>query len=390
MNSDKFIPSLTPLRGIACVLVVLSHAHLLFGILFPANNLLVSKFYLMVDLFFVLSGFMMCHMYGNLFEKGIGKKDFWAYIKIRFARIYPLHLFMFLFVLVLFIALKIRGGQLQPYVLSAFDIKAIPAQLALVNAWGMHFQSTWNVSSWSVSVDLFLYLVFPLLMFFMYKYARAAKWTLIIFVAGSAIFLMYYMQPIYEANMAKSMGVQLPVNRPLNTIQFFTGWALLRGACSFIVGMLAYEVYKSGKYIKFFSSSILFLGLVLFFMVMWIGDYMPDVISIFIFGIFIVNTANLKGRLKKMMNSRLWNYLGDRSYSIYMVHVPLMILFLVVSEAVLGAEYLAQMEKEMKAHPNYLQNWGTAILFLLVSVGLGALVYRYVENPARKYLRKRL
>jgi peptidoglycan/LPS O-acetylase OafA/YrhL len=198
------------------------------------------------------------------------------------------------------------------------------------------------------------------------------------------------MQPIYEANMAKSMGVQLPVNRPLNTIQFFTGWALLRGACSFIVGMLAYELYKNGRYIKLLSSSILFLGLVLFFMVMWFGDYLPDVIAIFIFGIFIVNTANLKGRLKRMMNSRLWNYLGDRSYSIYMVHVPLMILFLVVSEAVLGAAYLAQMEKEMKAHPNYLQNWGTAILFLLVSVGLGALVYRYVENPARKYLRKRL
>ncbi len=127
MKNIQIIPSLTPLRGIAATLIVFYHYHMFIGPLSGPGNLLISKFYLMVDLFFILSGFVMAHVYGHWFDQKVERKSFSIFMKAKFARIYPLHLFSFLYLLILTVYLKsqLDFQQTPAYIQGIFDNSSI-------------------------------------------------------------------------------------------------------------------------------------------------------------------------------------------------------------------------------------------------------------------------
>src|SRR5437879_1722827 len=93
---DNTFPGLTALRGIAAILVVLFHApNWGFSAYFVSVTQFAARGYIWVDLFFMLSGFVMAHAYGGRF---IAKsRGAWrAYLTARVARVYPLHLLILL------------------------------------------------------------------------------------------------------------------------------------------------------------------------------------------------------------------------------------------------------------------------------------------------------
>ena len=96
-----YLYTLTPLRGIAAVLVVLFHSQIFF---YPLAGSWAGSFlargWLWVDFFFVLSGFILCHVYGEAFRDGIRRPVYLAYLRARFARVYPLHFITVFWVLV--------------------------------------------------------------------------------------------------------------------------------------------------------------------------------------------------------------------------------------------------------------------------------------------------
>ena len=73
---NKYLSNLTPLRGVAALLTIIYHVDLMLGgggnmLLKTKDSLLFSRLYLMVDFFFILSGFIMCHVYGELFASSV-------------------------------------------------------------------------------------------------------------------------------------------------------------------------------------------------------------------------------------------------------------------------------------------------------------------------------
>ncbi len=111
-----YLPNLTPLRGIAALLTVIFHVDLYTGmggggLLRQENSMLISKLYLMVDFFFVLSGFIMCHVYGKWFSSSVDKSSFKKFTIARFARVYPLHFFTLLYLVALRIWFITAGGK---------------------------------------------------------------------------------------------------------------------------------------------------------------------------------------------------------------------------------------------------------------------------------------
>src|SRR5580700_2561776 len=67
-----YLSNLTPLRGLAAILVAVFHFEMAIGRFVPAaTTMFFEKSYLMVDLFFVLSGFIMLHVYGQAFERAL-------------------------------------------------------------------------------------------------------------------------------------------------------------------------------------------------------------------------------------------------------------------------------------------------------------------------------
>src|SRR5436305_824177 len=89
----SYLSNLTPLRGIAALLTVIFHIDIFLGweMMPPGGSPLLSHMYLMVDFFFILSGFIMCHVYGNRFLKDVRTTEFKKFMIARFSRIYPLH-----------------------------------------------------------------------------------------------------------------------------------------------------------------------------------------------------------------------------------------------------------------------------------------------------------
>jgi peptidoglycan/LPS O-acetylase OafA/YrhL len=91
------IRSLTGLRGYAALLVFISHMYenlLKSGFDLPVP-LLIQRLFLMggrqVDIFFVLSGFIMTLIYKDWFAPGVTAHSYWKFQSRRFARVYPLH-----------------------------------------------------------------------------------------------------------------------------------------------------------------------------------------------------------------------------------------------------------------------------------------------------------
>src|SRR3982750_3487705 len=98
MNTNKYLTNLTSLRGIAALLTLLFHIDIVlssFGghLVDRTISSILSRMYLMVDFFFVLSGFILCYVYARNFEGRTRSQDFKRFTVARFARVYPLHLF---------------------------------------------------------------------------------------------------------------------------------------------------------------------------------------------------------------------------------------------------------------------------------------------------------
>jgi peptidoglycan/LPS O-acetylase OafA/YrhL len=106
-RSGEQLASLTPLRGIAALWVVVFHYCRHFPAVHPDHYTgAIYKGYLAVDLFFMLSGFVISHVYHRVFARRATGRHYRDFLKARVARIYPLHLT----VLLLFVATALAEG----------------------------------------------------------------------------------------------------------------------------------------------------------------------------------------------------------------------------------------------------------------------------------------
>jgi peptidoglycan/LPS O-acetylase OafA/YrhL len=151
------IKSHTALRGIAAVLVVVLHFSQTLRPIFDIDRYtsFIAKGYLWVDFFFILSGYILCHVYAT--RPGESLAETRRFLNARFARIYPLHLATLLFLvalqgsIVLILGRAFQIGQWSTFWLNLLDI----------HAWGFLSEYDWNFPSWSISAEFAAYLIFP-------------------------------------------------------------------------------------------------------------------------------------------------------------------------------------------------------------------------------------
>ena len=185
--THKYLSNLTPLRGIAALWVVVFHFSEIIAKFVPTeNSLLLTKGYLMVDLFFVMSGFIIYHVYQKNFETGLSGIQFRRFIVARFARVYPLHFITL--VLCLLILVPMFGWD--PYM---GNPRAIPTNLLLIHSFGIHNSFNWNVPSWSISAEWWAYMVFPFLAIFLFKWKSKAVLLLAVFVVMAYLSIMFWL-----------------------------------------------------------------------------------------------------------------------------------------------------------------------------------------------------
>jgi peptidoglycan/LPS O-acetylase OafA/YrhL len=157
MATGKLLP-FESLRGLAALSVAVFH----FGSSSPLQqNAFILHAYLMVDLFFVLSGYVIALNYADRITSAAG---LWAFQQRRFWRLYPLHFVT----LLLFVAIEgarfvAEPGQSAATAFAGSDVPELAANLTLTQAVLLE-ETSFNIPSWSISAEFFAYLAFGMTM----------------------------------------------------------------------------------------------------------------------------------------------------------------------------------------------------------------------------------
>jgi peptidoglycan/LPS O-acetylase OafA/YrhL len=361
-----YISNLTPLRGFAALMVVVFHFEELLGRFVNAgDSMFIRKSYLMVDLFFIMSGFIIFHVYNKDFQSNIDKHSFGKFLRARFARIYPLHFFMLLISIVIIFITGINP---------VFNPAAIPTHLFLLQSFGIHKIFTLNVPSWSISAEWWAYMIFPVIVVCLYK----RKWLTI--GCSGILIVAAYSSIMYLLPRTNPFNPSVPV--PHNLDSTFD-YGFLRGLAGFLTGVILYTFYQLHHIKNIFKKDILsLLSFIAVIAAMHFG--INDGLHIPLFALLILSFASNSGYVTKLCNNRVLQYLGDISYSIYMTQLIILFFVPIIIEAS-GITIPKIADKTFAFSTGILY----CLFILVLSVVFSSLTYYKIEVPLRQWINKK-
>ncbi|QLQ13480.1 MAG: acyltransferase [Brevundimonas sp.] len=344
---------LTSVRFFLALGVVLFHFQLVWTL--PEASIgVLNRARLGVDAFFILSGFILTHVY----LQGDKPPDYRQFLAARFARIYPAHLFILMGMLALVLAAPLFGVALEQGRFNGLDFLGT---LLLVQAWfPRESMALWNGPAWSLSAEWFAYLVFPI-------YAavglrlRDRPWVLI----GLAVALFVVLDAFYRW----TFGIVLP--RAEDNL------GILRIVPEFLYGIGLYYLGQrwapSARQATFGALATTAALLAL----MQIGT--DDWTIVAMAGPFILSLAMLsKAKVGTWMSNPLSLFAGEASYALYLVHIPLLMIWRNAAQTLLGLP------------GDYQMGLGELFILLVLTLAAAAAIHVYVERPGRIWLRARL
>ena len=342
------IRPLTGLRIAAALWVLVYHFRDHLGL--DVDRLgLVARGYLGVDLFFILSGFILSHVYLRRFAEG--RFHYGSFLWARLSRIYPVHLVTLAATIVIWLAAMKMGATFSPV---AFDPGVLPQHLLLIHAWGTTPTVQWNFPSWSISAEWFAYLTFPVAAALVLAFRRRP-------LTGVAVAMALFS---IMALTAAFLGLPLPEITRLGVIRvvpaFLTGAALYglgqrialprRGALAGLLVATAWIVVASS-----FRA--------------------PDLVIWPAFALLILSLAEAsKTAPRGLLGAAPLVYLGEVSFAIYMTHLPVDIAYF---------HALDRLAPGITGPAAWLAWSGVFVVTLLASIA----VYHLVERPARTWMR---
>ena len=349
MGAQQHLRALTTFRIFAALWVVLfDYWHLLRP--GPLPPVLASG-YLGVELFFVLSGFIICHVYLERY----GSKDFSyrSFLWARLARVYPLHVAILAGLMVLLGAAALAG-------ISAGDNLAVwssvPAQLLLVQAWGASPDGGWNHPAWSISAEWFAYVTFPL--------TAAVAWRLRDRPGMAVCAAIGFVVAANAAYPLLGSGI---------LTQATTVGGALRIVPCFLLGSAVYLLWRQRPLTSRAVAQWATIGASLA-IVGATAARLPDATVVVLSGLLIFSMASLASTGSSWMTSKAGVYLGEVSFSVYMVCIPYQLLF------VEGARRLLHLSDGPLP-------FGIWLLLCAGIIPAAMSLHHLVERPARDLMR---
>jgi peptidoglycan/LPS O-acetylase OafA/YrhL len=341
------LDQLTGLRYFAALLVFLSHVTWT-----GTDPTLVAVFrsgYVGVSFFFVLSGFVLAHSYGQRIASGA--LGFGRYVLLRLARLTPLHFAT----AIPFIALALHRSEFHP--LTAL------LNLLYLQSWvpdsTVYFSL--NKPSWSLSDEMFFYVCFFPLVFVPVRRLARLGLALLVVVVLAATYVETQLPGRILAG-ENSFGHWL--------FDVFPGFRLLE----FIVGMLLHAAWTRRVALPAWTVP---LAWVVLFAAMALADRVPESFRLSLYFLpcivlFFYSHLDVANASSRFFASRPLVLLGNASFAFYLVHQPLIgILTRVLAGRGLG-------------------NGMFCAIALAVATTLSIVTYLVYERPAERYLKSRI
>jgi peptidoglycan/LPS O-acetylase OafA/YrhL len=343
--------SLDVARGLAALAVVLSHWGIFYyppggdhgdidinTIALPFGRIswfFCEKGYLAVDLFFCLSGFIFFHLYRSAIATGrVRAKEFAV---LRFSRLYPLH----------FATLLIVCG-LQAFYFNRYgaffgdqrvNLPHFVSELAFVSDWWPGSALVFNWPIWSVSIEVLLYILF--------------------FIAAQSLALR--VETVAAASVAGFVLLIFDDDLGRGISMFYMG-----GLACYLV-----EAIAAGKVPRSLVIGIAAVAIAALVILKGSGarGYVGWFLMVFAFPGLIVTLACAEHRIGRWVHPFRW--LGNVSYSTYLLHFPLIFLIMLLGIA----------------HPT--SRW-FFLAFMAALIALSFASFHWFEFPIQRYLRTKL
>jgi peptidoglycan/LPS O-acetylase OafA/YrhL len=354
-SAAQYVPALTGIRALAALLVLGMHTEQ--NVPAGLDSLLpfFARGYLGVDFFFVLSGFIITHVYFASLASP-SRSAVQIFLWHRLIRLYPVHITVLAGLLA--IVSLAHGAGFTFNNPQEWQWNELLWQLTLLHAWGVTASPGWNAPSWSISAEWFAYLLFPLLALAL-MWVRERAIALLIAVAALAATAMLFAVAGWTLNtwvgapaLARVFG------------EFVCGAALCRAvALSNKLALPRGDILATSAFVAFlFGASV---GL-------------QDFALVALLALTILGTALSSGHARRILGSRALVWLGEISYSVYMVHFPVLIIIRRLWE------WLGFAQWQAVGHISAFM--ATVVLIL----ALAATLFYVVERPARSRLRDQM
>jgi peptidoglycan/LPS O-acetylase OafA/YrhL len=335
---------------------------------------LIRHSYLFVDFFFVLSGFVIFEAYRDKLRAGFGLRRF---ILLRLGRIYPLHLFLLICFVVFEFAwmfwLSRYSSQPRPAFEEGNSLPALAANVVLLQSFRLFGGTSWNYPAWSIGAEFWTYLLFAAAI----VRTPAASLTRVLWILALAGWVASWTIALLLPSAADANGF------PRCVYGLALG-ALLRG------------FHRDFAWQSWLASIAELATIVLCLTFVATADgHAAMSLAPPIFAMAVATFAQQKGLISRLLISPPFAILGNLSYSIYMVHV---LVILLGTNAVSVVEKLSghSLRSSVTVNAVIYQGIGLApwqgdvayVVVLALVIFVAAQTYRFVEAPWRESSRQ--
>ncbi len=343
------LPALTSIRFFAALYVVLFHT---FGVVFPINSPIFTKFiengFAAVSFFFTLSGYILATVYCRDETRVDGRK----FLVARFARIYPLFVAALAFDTPNLLLSRIaKYGLLVGPLLTSVTFGA---NLVMVQAWVLRLGGI-NDPGWSLSVETFFYLCFPLIAMPLWRLRPKTALLIlpVLYLAGLGMVALAIHAGVGTGNVK--------FNPILHMHEFCLGILIAR------LHAHMSEIAEYREKLRRLSPWFLLAGCAGFLSIIELtGEpamlFIHDGLLVPAFGLVIVALASGNDSVTSIFSARWLVVLGEASYGLYLIHVPFWHYFEKLGLSQNGFAYAG---------------------YLVTTIGVSVLSYYYLETPAR-------
>jgi len=365
------IKALTGLRIVAAVWVVLFHFRPLLEQAVPEFRSALAPVLDCgaqgVDLFFILSGFVLTWNYLDRMGESWSWRSMLHFLWLRLSRVWPVYL-VTMHLAALWIIFTLNVGHVPSEAANTLTATNYIRQLLLVQLWfAPYFDGTsWDGPAWSISAEWLAYILFGALVLIIFRIARATRARGLIYLA-----------------VAASLP---PVMLLMATGLFYSPWSWLpRIIMQFTAGALACAAVRklqpSGRARMGAGVASLLIAVAIVGILYWLDanpiptiDDSAGLVDV-LFVPLVLTLAMGVGALPALLSIRPMVYLGHISFSLYMVH-----------ELVHTTWNWMVMQFELRLGSDLA---GKAVLVGLIAVAFGGavLLYHLVEEPARRWMR---
>lgn len=345
--------ALTSLRIFLALGVVLFHFQIQTDHTFGYSHI-IERSRLAVDGFFMLSGFIMAHVYGP--GVAAGTFSYRAFLVARIARLYPMHIVVLIGALAMVVVAAVLGVR---YDAGTYSIRGFFETVFLIHAWfPTDVGINWNGPTWSLSAEWFAYLTFPLFAVLALKLRRL---PLVLLAIGIVAFI------VSDAWYRHAFGKVLPRAEDV--------MGIARVAPEFLIGMGLYGLGRRITATPLIAISGAVLSTVVLFTAMHFS--LDDRVIVALTAPVILFVALLaKAGCEGVLASRPLVFAGEVSFALYIVHMPVLVAWKSLVSEVRGIDSGFTVGIPELA--------GLVLAAALVAVAMHLLI----ERPGRRWIRR--